>query len=128
MGADILTIWLALLTLMGGILPIIITGRQSRREKEADAKISDNKREVDHSAMLIEQLQEEVATLRRSRVEDAQTINDLLTDFRTLQRHVTAMETQIAEWEQGIKKLTDQIRDNGLEPIWAPATSTITEE
>lgn len=126
-GSELTTIWLGLLTLAGIVLPIMLAQRQTRKEEQAEKRSNENAAATTAQQRLIDDLQDEVELLRKARVEDAQTINNLHQEFRGVQAHVTTLErqvgqleSQIVEWEKGIKLLTGQIRDNGLDPVWEP--------
>jgi hypothetical protein len=120
-GTEIL---LGLMTIFSGGLVAWIASAGSRREarieaKTAEAKIAADERAAKeaaalaHEASLIEQLQEEVGSLRASRQEDQITIRQLFTEFNEMK--ALQIEANI-----GIKILINQIIDAGETPLWIP--------
>jgi uncharacterized protein YlxW (UPF0749 family) len=121
-----LQIWLTALTLFGGLLTTYVATSGSRKEKKLEAQAAQRKAEMEakdraraaemaHEASLIEQLQEEVKSLRESRVQDQKVIRQLFDEFNQLK--AVQMESNI-----GIKILLNQIVEAGDTPRWIPPT------
>ena len=117
-------IWLGMLTLSAAVMPAWVNQRGKTRDakvaadavaKAAAAESADKSQAMalDHQQRFIDQLQEEVADLRRSRQEDSKLIRDLASEFNRL-------EQKMVVWEIGIKVILGQLADHDIVPLWVP--------
>lgn len=109
MDAELTAIWLGVLSLFGLVVPALLSARQRRNEIITTSVGHDS----DNNLLLIEQLQEEMKSLRAARIEDSTLIRQLTTEYRSLER-------RFDEYERGVNLLVNQLMHNGFVPVWQP--------
>ncbi|MEM9652255.1 MAG: hypothetical protein AAGA65_09185 [Actinomycetota bacterium] len=87
----------------------IITNRQSRNDRRADRE----EKRTDRHELLIDQLQEQLATARRSEAENRALIERQDKQIREHARRLVAVEI-------GADRLVAQLVELGADPVWRP--------
>ena len=109
MGSELITLWLGVLSFLAVAVPAWFGYRQ----RAEDNLVSSSQHQSDNQLALINELQEEMESLRRARSEDSALIRKLTQDYRNL-------EHRLYEHEKGVELLLQQILHIGHEPAWQP--------
>ena len=103
------TVWAGAISVLVVAVPALFAWRQHRD----DNLVATENHQTENHMVLINELQEEVRSLREARTEDSALIRKLTSDYRELERRLYSQE-------QGIRKLLEQIVEIGHEPRWNP--------